>query len=300
MGTACTAAKRTEDTINKVLKRRGQIAEIWYRLRRNKLAMFGLFIISIAAFIAIFADKLAPYDATEQDIYNRFAAPCLEHWFGTDNYGRDILSRILIGSRISLLVGVVATAISTVSGIFLGAIAGYYGGRIDNYIMRFLDVFMAIPNLLLAIAIAAAMGPGVLSAMIAVGVADIPRMARTARAPIMMTRNQEYIEAAQAINASTSRIILRHVLPNSFAPIIVQITFNIARAIITASGLSFLGMGVQPPTPEWGSMLSAGRGYLRDYWWVTTFPGAIIMITVFSFNVLGDGLRDALDPRLKN
>ena len=300
MSTFKVKKKATEEDSRQNYKKRSQFGEIWHQLRKNKLSMLGLIIILLVIIIAIFADNIAPHGIDDQDIYNRFLKPNSQYLFGTDNYGRDIFSRVLVGSRISLLVGIVATCISSVIGIFLGAITGYYGGRIDNLVMRFLDVFMALPNMVLAIAIAAAMGPGILSAMIAVGVAGIPRMARTARASVMMVRNQEYIEAAHSINASSSRIIMRHVLVNSFAPIIVQITFSIAQAIITTSGLSFLGMGVQPPTPEWGSMLSAGREYLRDYWWITTFPGIAIMITVFSFNVLGDGLRDALDPRLKN
>lgn len=281
-------------------RKTSQIGEIWHQLKKNKLAMIGLGIVILVILVAVFAPLIAPYDEYAQDSSRRFLAPCLQHLFGTDNYGRDILSRVMIGSRVSLLVGVVATSIATVVGIALGAIAGYYGGRTDNLIMRFLDIFMALPNMVLAVAIAAVMNPGIASCMIAVGVAGIPRMARTARAPVMMVRNQEYVEAAASINAGTWRIILKHVLPNAFAPIMVQITFSIAQAIITASGLSFLGMGVQPPSPEWGAMLSAGREYLRDYWWVTMFPGLVIMITVFSFNVLGDGLRDALDPRLKN
>ena len=281
-------------------KKRSQLAEVWRRLRKNKLGVLGLIVASTVILVAVFATRLVPYDPFTQDVANRFQPPGAAHWFGTDNYGRDILSRLIIGSRISLMVGLVSTTISSALGILLGACAGYYGGRTDNVVMRTLDVFMALPNMILAIAIAAALGPGVTSAMIAVGVAGIPRMARTARAPVMMIRNQEFVEAAKSINARTPRIILRHVLPNAFAPIIVQITFAIAQAIITASGLSFLGMGVQPPAPEWGAMLSSGREYLRDYWWVTTFPGLVIMLTVFSFNILGDGLRDALDPRLKN
>ena len=281
-------------------KKTSQVGEVWRRLKKNKLSMVGLVIVILVVLVAIFGPWIGPYDELAQNSSERFMAPCLAHPFGTDNYGRDILSRVIIGSRVSLLVGVVATSIATVVGIALGAIAGYYGGRTDNLIMRFLDIFMALPNMVLAVAIAAVMNPGITSCMIAVGVAGIPRMARTARAPVMMVRGQEYIEAATSINASTPRIILKHVLPNAMASIIVQITFSIAQAIITASGLSFLGMGVQPPSPEWGAMLSAGREFLRDYWWVTTFPGLVIMVTVFSFNVLGDGLRDALDPRLKN
>ncbi len=281
-------------------KRKGNGADIWKRLRRNRMAMLGLVIIVVLILSAVFAPLIAPYGYDDQDVNRAFLGPSLHHLFGTDNLGRDIFSRILYGGRISLTMGLISVSLSSVVGIFLGALAGYYGGKLDDIIMRVLDVLMAMPNILLAIAIAAALGPGLVNCMVAVGISTVPRFARVVRGPILSIRNQEYIEAATAVNASDRRIIFRHVLPNVMAPIIVQATLYIANAVMAASSLSFLGMGVQPPSPEWGAMLSAGRQYIREYWHIVTFPGIAIMLTVFSLNVLGDGLRDALDPRLKN
>lgn len=280
-------------------KKSGQ-SDLWKRLKRNRMAMLGLAIILLLIFATLLAPIIAPYGYDDQDVNRAFLGPCAQHLFGTDNLGRDIFSRILYGGRISLTMGLISVSLASVVGIFLGAVAGYYGGRIDNIIMRILDVLMAMPNILLAIAIAAALGPGLVNCMVAVGISTIPRFARVVRGPILALRNQEYIEASIAVNASDARIIFRHVLPNVLAPIIVQATLYIANAVMAASSLSFLGMGVQPPSPEWGAMLSAGRQYIREYWHVVTFPGIAIMLTVFSLNVLGDGLRDALDPRLKN
>jgi len=269
------------------------------RLLRNKAAIMGLIIILVLIFSAIFAEVVAPYAYDEQNLRDRFLAPSTAHIFGTDSYGRDIFSRIVFGSRTSLMVGAIAVTISSIIGTFLGAISGYYGNRVDNVIMRFIDVMLAIPNILLAISIAATLGPGIVNVMIAVGISSVPGYARLVRASVMSIREQEFIEAARSIGASDFRIIMRHILPNCFAPIIVQATMSVAIAILSAAALSFLGLGVQPPTPEWGSMLSDGRSYIRDYWWVVTFPGLAIMATVFAFNLFGDGLRDALDPRLK-
>jgi peptide/nickel transport system permease protein len=242
---------------------------------------------------------VAPFSYDEQDLRQRFLAPSAEHLFGTDEYGRDIFSRIVYGSRTSLLVGAISVTISSGIGTLLGAISGYYGNRVDNIIMRFIDIMLAIPNILLAISIAATLGPGIINVMIAVGISSVPGYARLVRASVMSLRDQEFIEAARSIGANDFRIITRHILPNCMAPIIVQATMSIAIAILSAAALSFLGLGVQPPVPEWGSMLSNGRAYIRDYWWVVTFPGVAIMATVFAFNLFGDGLRDALDPRLK-
>lgn len=264
------------------------------------MAMLGLVIIVVLILATLLASVIAPYGYDDQDVNRAFLGPSMQHLFGTDNLGRDIFSRILYGGRISLTMGLISVSLASVVGIFLGAVAGYYGGKIDDIIMRILDVLMAMPNILLAIAIAAALGPGLVNCMVAVGISTIPRFARVVRGPILALRNQEYIEASIAVNASDARIIFRHVLPNVMAPIIVQSTLYIANAVMAASSLSFLGMGVQPPSPEWGAMLSAGRQYIREYWHVVTFPGIAIMLTVFSLNVLGDGLRDALDPRLKN
>lgn len=274
--------------------------DIWKRLRKNKMAMFGLVIIVILFLTAVFADLIAPYTYKEQDLMNMFQTPSKEHLFGTDEFGRDIFSRVVYGSRISLEVGFIAVGISLVLGGVIGAVAGYYGGRLENVLMRFMDVLLAIPQILLAIAIVAALGPSIFNLMVAVGISSIPGYARLVRASVLTIREQEFIEAARAVGSSDARIIFKHILPNCLAPIIVQATIGVAIAILTAAGLSFIGLGIQPPTPEWGSMLSGGRSYIRDYPHMTLYPGLAIMVTIFALNLLGDGLRDALDPKLRN
>lgn len=273
--------------------------DTWRRLRRNRLAMVGLIIIFVLVFCAIFADFLAPYDYAAQELSNALQGPSAAHPFGTDEFGRDILSRIIYGSRISLQIGFIAVGISLIFGGAIGAIAGYYGGRLDNILMRLMDIIMSIPQILLAIAIVAALGNGITNLMIATGISYIPTYARIVRASILSIRDQQYIEAAKAVGTSDLDIIVRHILPNCMAPIIVQATLGVAFAILTAAGLSFIGLGIEAPTPEWGSMLSSGRTYIRDYWHMTMFPGLAIALTIFALNVLGDGLRDALDPKLK-
>lgn len=274
--------------------------EAWRRLRKNKVAMFGLAILVIMILCAIFADVIAPYGYDDQDLSRKMQFPSRQHPLGTDNFGRDILSRIIYGARVSLQVGLVAVAVSIVVGGVLGAIAAFYGGRTDNIIMRCMDVLLAIPGMLLAIAIAAALGSGMRNMMIAIGIGSVPGYARVVRASVLTVRDQEYVEAARSIGASDARIIFRHVIPNAMAPIIVQATLGVAGAILSAASLSFLGLGITPPTPEWGAMLSSARQYIRNYWYMATFPGIAIMLTVYALNVLGDGLRDALDPRLKD
>ncbi len=275
-------------------------ADTWRRLKKNKLALVGLAILIALVLCALFADVLAPYSYSKQSLKDSFKAPTLAHPFGTDEYGRDILSRCIHGARISLVVGFIAVGISILVGVLFGSVAGYYGNTIDNLIMRAMDVLMAIPQMLLAIAIAAALGPGLFNLMIAVGIANTPGYARIVRASVLSVKDQEFIEAARAIGTSNFMIIVKHVLPNCVAPIIVQATVGVALAILTAASLSFIGLGIQPPEPEWGSMLSAGRHYIRDNWYMTLFPGLAIAITIFSLNVLGDGLRDALDPKLRD
>ncbi len=276
-----------------------QWRDVLYRLCQNKAAMVGLAIMALLVLCAIFADVLAPYGYDDQDLSRRFIEPCREFPFGTDNFGRDIFSRIIHGSRISLQVGLISVAISTVFGVALGAVAGYYGKVLDNIIMRVVDVMLAIPSILLAISIAAALGPGLRNVMIAISIGSIPSFARIVRASVLTIKEQEFVEAAQAVGAGDARILLKHILPNCMATIIVQATLGVAGAILSTSGLSFIGLGISPPTPEWGSMLSAGRQYIRDHGYIVLFPGLAIMITIFALNLLGDGLRDALDPRLK-
>ncbi|KAB3538613.1 ABC transporter permease [Alkaliphilus pronyensis] len=302
MSNVKTASQNPQSQVasNGTKKKRGPWREVWRRMKKNKAAMVGLLIILILILSAIFADVIAPYGYDEQSLVDRLQTPNSKHLLGTDNFGRDIFSRIIYGSRISLQVGFIAVGIAAILGGTLGAIAGYYGGKLDNVIMRCIDILLAIPGILLAIAIVATLGPGLRNVMIAVGIGSIPSYARIVRASVLSLRDQEFIEAARAVGANDFRIITKHIIPNSMAPIIVQATLGVANAILSAAGLSFLGLGIQPPTPEWGAMLSNARHYLRDYPHIATFPGLAIMITIFGLNLLGDGLRDALDPRLKS
>lgn len=296
-----TATVKQKEDIRKKYKKRSQFADVWHRLKKNRMAMIGLFVLIILILMAIFADYIGDYNekAIKIDVKNRLQGVSKEHWFGTDEYGRDIFIRIVHGTRTSLFVGVISVGIALTFGGTLGAIAGYYGGRLDNIIMRILDVLLAIPSILLSITIVTAMGAGLTNLMIAVGISNIPGFARVVRANVLSIRDQEYIEAAKAIGAKDYEIILQHVLPNCLAPIIVHSTLKVAGAIMATAGLSFIGLGVRPPRPEWGSMLSGGRAFIRDKVHVVLFPGLAIMITILSLNLLGDGLRDALDPRLK-
>ncbi|MDR1978844.1 MAG: ABC transporter permease [Synergistaceae bacterium] len=280
-------------------KKRGALAEVLFRLRKSPLAMFGLCVILLLIFVAIFADLLAPYPYQKQNLAHMFETPSKQFLLGTDEFGRDILSRLIYGARISLQVGFIAVGIALVVGGMLGAVAGYYSGWIDNGIMRVMDVLLSIPQTLLAIAIAAALGPGLFNLMIAVGISAVPNYARIVRGSVLSIREMEFIEAARAVGSSDLRIILKHIIPNSMAPIIVQSTLGVASAILNAAGLSFIGLGIQPPYPEWGAMLSGGRQYIRDYPHLTLYPGLVIMFTILALNFLGDGLRDALDPKLK-
>ena len=280
-------------------KRDGLWADAVKRFRKNKLAMVGLFMLVILILCAAFADYIAPYHYDDQRLEETFLSPSLQHPMGTDNLGRDIFSRVIYGTRTSLSIALVTVLTATVVGGILGAVAAFYGGVLDNTIMRFLDVFLAIPSTLLAIAIAAVLGPGIVNTVLAITIGQLPGLARIVRATVLSIKSEEYIRAARSIGAGNMRIIARHILPNAMAPIIVQATLYVASAILSISSLSFIGLGIQPPTPEWGSMLSAGRTYIRDYWFIVTFPGLAIMVTIFAFNLIGDGLRDALDPRLK-
>ena len=272
----------------------------WKRLAKNKLAVAGLIVLIITALLAVFAPIAAPYGYEEQDLFNTLAGPSREHWLGTDNLGRDMLSRLIYGGRNSLTLGLISVALAAALGVILGAVSGYYGGKVDMVIMRLLDVLQAVPAILLAIAISATLGPGYMNCILALTISQIPGFTRMTRASCLNVQGMEYVEAARSINARERRIIFKHVLPNAISPIIVQATMSVATAILTSASLSFIGLGVQPPQAEWGAMLPAGRSYIRSNPHVIIYPGITIMIVVLSLNLLGDGLRDALDPRLKN
>lgn len=282
-----------------VYERRSPWAYMLLRFKKNKRALVGFWMVVIFVGLAIFAQAIAPYDPIEQNMDVILQPPSAHHWFGTDEYGRDILSRILYGAQISLMIGIVGVLISVVIGVGLGTISGYFGGKTDMLVMRIMDIFMAFPSFLLALAIVSVLGPGMGNVMIAIGIFSVPTFARISRSAVLSVKDKEYIEASKSMGATHSRLIFKHIIPNSVAPIIVLSTMRIATAILTASGLSFLGMGAQPPTPEWGAMLSTGREYLRSAPHVSTIPGLAIMFMVLAFNMLGDGLRDALDPKMK-
>lgn len=290
--------KRTETLVG-MAGHTSRFRETVQRLARNKLALFGTLLVIIVVLSAIFADIIAPYDPALQDIPNKFSMPSGEHLLGTDNYGRDILSRIIFGGRVSLLVSLMGVVIALVAGGLLGAVAGYVGGVFEGVVMRLMDILMAVPGFLLAVSVSAAMGPGIVPSAIAVAVCGIPSYARIVRASVMTIKGQEFIEAATATGSSHLNIIFKQILPNILAPVIVDTTLRIGGNILMISSLSFIGLGVQPPTPEWGTMLADGRSYIRDFWPLVTFPGLAIMVTLFGFNLFGDGLRDALDPRLR-
>lgn len=279
--------------------RSGLLRQILKRVGSNKRSMIGLWIVTLFMLIAILAPWISPYDPLEQNMDKLLQSPSLSHPLGTDEYGRDMLSRIFYGSRISLMVGIVGVVISVVFGVALGTIAGYFGGRIEALIMRITDIFMAFPGFLLALAIVSVLGPGMMNLMIAIGIFSVPSFTWISRSAVLSIKSKEYIEASRSMGAKHSRIIFKHIIPNSIAPIIVLSTLRVATAILSASGLSFLGMGAQPPSPEWGTMLSTGREFLRAAPHISIVPGVAIMLVVLGFNMLGDGLRDALDPKMK-
>lgn len=282
-------------------KARGPIIEVIQRLAKNKAAMIGLAIVILLIVLALTAPLFYDYeqDIIKQNIPERFQKPNKDHLFGTDEFGRDLFARIIYGSRVSLSIGFSSVAVAFVVGGFLGAVAGYFGGWLDNIIMRFMDIFLAIPGTLFAITIAAALGDSIRNLIIALAISSIPGFARILRSSVISVRDVEFIEAAKAIGASDGRIITQHVIPNALAPVIVHTTLNVATIILTIAGLSFLGLGIRPPRPEWGQILSDGRSVILTYPHITASAGFAIMITILALNLLGDGLRDALDPRLK-
>jgi peptide/nickel transport system permease protein len=269
------------------------------QLRKDKAAMLGLVLVVLIVAAALLAPVIAPYDPLDIS-HERFQPPGRDFLFGTDELGRDLLSRIIYGARISLRVGLISVGIAAAIGVQLGLVSGYFGEAVDNVISRAMDILLAFPSILLAIIIVAILGPGLDNAMIAIGLASIPTYARLVRGSTLCEREKDYVLAARAIGVRSGRLLFRHILPNIVAPVIVFGTLGVATAILAAAGLSFIGLGAQPPTPEWGAMLSQGRNYLRTEWWVPTFPGLAIVITVLGINLLGDGLRDALDPQLRN
>jgi peptide/nickel transport system permease protein len=285
--------------VEKPRRKQSQVGEVWRRLRKNKVAVVSLIVIILIILIAILAPVLAPYSYEVQDLEHPLEGSSSAHLLGTDKLGRDILSRLIYGARPSLEMGFTAILLSAVIGILFGAISGYWGGWLDNLLMRFLDIYQGIPMFLLVIVISAVLGPSLQNAILAIGISLIPGNARFMRACVLSVRDMEYIEAAKSINASSTRIILRHLIPNAIAPMIVSITMGLGTAVLIGAGLSFVGLGVQAPAAEWGAMISDARSYLRAYPLLSLYPGICIMIAVLAFNLLGDGLRDALDPKLK-
>lgn len=276
---------------------------LWYgaflRLKRNKRAIIGIVVLLVVIVLCLLAPVIAPEGYDAQDISIARQTPSAEHWFGTDNVGRDILHRILYGGRISLAMGFVATMLSAVVGSLLGAVSGYYSGKIDSLLMRAMDIFQAIPSILLAIAIASSLGSGIGNTMLAVGLSGIPMYARLMRGSVLSVREMEYVESAVAVTASDFRVITKYIIPNVLSPIIVQMTMGYAGAIMTAASLSFIGLGAQAPSPEWGAMITAATSEVTHFPHMVFFPGLAIMLVVVSLNLLGDGVRDALDPKMK-
>lgn len=285
---------------NDTWKKRSRLAETWRQLKKNKVAVVCLFVIIAVFLVALFAPLIAPYSYEQQDYSNIYAKPSAQHLLGTDGTGRDILSRLIYGTRQSLQLGVVSTAIASVIGIVIGAIAGYYGGWTDNLIMRFFDIYQSIPMFLLCVTLAAIMGPSLTNATLAIGISMIPGPARMMRASILSVREMDYVESAKAVHASNSYIIRHYIVPNAIAPLIVYVTMSIGMNVLSGAALSFIGLGAQPPIPEWGAMVSDARNIMREHGTLALYPGICIMIVVLAFNLLGDGLRDAMDPRLKN
>jgi peptide/nickel transport system permease protein len=270
------------------------------RFRRNRLAVAGLATIVFLVIVAALGPVIAPYPEDAKGaihVADSLQAPSRDHLFGTDDLGSDVFSRVVVGARLSLAVGVMVVAIAVLIGVPLGALAGYFGRFVDEVVMRLTDIFLTIPGIVLALAIAAALGPGLVNAMIALALVWWPGFCRLTEGQVLALRERTYVEAARVIGAGEGRIIFRHILPNTLTPVMVKISMDIGFAILSAAGLSFIGIGAQPPTPEWGAMVSLGRQFLPDWWWYSTFPGIAIFLAVFAFNMLGDGLRDALDPR---
>lgn len=292
-----TDAQLSEEAV--VYKKQSMALQTLKRLCQRRTAMIGLIALLAIVLVAILAPFTAPYDPNTLDFANANALPSLAHPFGCDSMGRDQLSRMIYGARYSLALGLLSALLGMVIGVVMGALAGYFGGWVDNVVMRLVDILMAIPSILLAICISTVLGPGFVNTIFALCIAHISGITRLLRAKILSARSEEYLEAAKSINCSTPRIIFKHLLPNVISPCIVNVTMGVGVSIMEASSLSFIGLGVQPPTPEWGAMLSAGRTFVRTFPHLIVFPGLVIAITILCINLFGDGLRDALDPKLK-
>ena len=269
-------------------------------LMRNTFIIVGLIFIVVLVFVAIFADKIAPFGMTEQNLSNALQHPNGTHLLGTDALGRDVLSRILYGARVSVTIGISAVIISLFFGGIFGLLAGYYGGKVDTVIMRFTDVLLSIPSILLAIAIVASFGPSLMNLILAIGIGGIPSYTRIVRSAVMAVREKQFIEAAHAIGLSNTSIMIKHIVPNVLSPVIVQATMGVASAILSAAGLGFIGLGIEASVAEWGTMLSLGREHIRTHTYLTVYPGLAIMLTILAFNLLGDGIRDAIDPKMRD
>ena len=294
-----TSVKKQGNEVQSV-KEPTPMQETWFRLLRNKAAIAGLVIIILFIIMAIFAPLLAPMDPIEQNIEVRKTPPFAgEHVLGTDELGRDMLSRLIYGARLSMTIGIISVGIAMVGGVAIGTISGYYGGWFDKIIMRIIDIMLAFPYVLLTIVIVAVLGPSLTNAMIAIGISQMPRYVRLVRASVLAEKESDYILAERSMGTGDFELMFGSILPNSLAPIIVQSTLGVGEAILSSAALSFLGLGAQPPTPEWGLMIASSREFVTSAWWIVTFPGLATLLAVLGFNLFGDGLRDVLDPRLK-
>ena len=282
-------------------RKQSQVKEVWRRLKKNKSAILGLVLFSFFLFLAIFGELIIPYSKSiDVSVLDRMQRPNAEHWFGTDNFGRDVLARCVHAAKYSILIGVVTSFASAIVGTFLGAVVAYFGGWVDTLLMRFMDVVTAVPTLLLTLVVVASLGASVQNLIIAIAIANVPGFCRSARANMMGVSNQEFIEAARAYGATNMRVMRKYIIPNAIGPVIVQTTMAMSGALLAAASMSYLGLGIKPPTPEWGGMLNAGKEFIRKAPYLLYFPGLSIVLASLGINLLGDGLRDALDPKLKD
>lgn len=282
-------------------RKQSQVKEVWRRLKKNKSAILGLVLFSFFLFLALFGELIIPYSKSiDVNVLERMQTPNAKHWFGTDNFGRDVLARCVHAAKYSILIGVVTSFAAAIVGTFLGAVVAYFGGWVDTLLMRFMDVLTAVPTLLLTLVVVASLGASVQNLIIAIAIANVPGFCRSARANMMGVSNQEFIEAARAYGATNMRVMIKYIIPNAIGPVIVQTTMAMSGALLAAASMSYLGLGIKPPTPEWGGMLNAGKEFIRKAPYLLYFPGLSIVLASLGINLLGDGLRDALDPKLKD